>query len=101
MGTHGAATDENAHPHNSTDDSISVVHNGIIENIDALKAKLQVGYKSETDSEILAHLLFQVIKTKKCTLVDAMREVLSRIVGTYGIAAISTCLLYTSPSPRD
>ena len=88
--THGAATDENAHPHNSTDDSISVVHNGIIENIDALKAKLQVGYKSETDSEILAHLLFQVIKTKKCTLVDAMREVLSRIVGTYGIAAIST-----------
>ena len=87
--THGAPTDENAHPHTDTEESVTVVHNGIIENVDALKDKLTVEYKSETDSEVLAHLLSQTIKEKKCSLIDAMREVLSRIVGTYGIAAIS------------
>ena len=88
--THGAPTDENAHPHNDTTDSVTVVHNGIIENVDALKDKLQdVEFISETDSEVLAHLLSQSIKEKKCSLIDAMREVLARIVGTYGIAAIS------------
>lgn len=87
--THGAPTDENAHPHNSIDDSISIVHNGIIENLDALKAKFQVEYKSETDSEVLAHLLYQFIEKNECSLIEAMRKVLSRVVGTYGIAAIS------------
>ncbi len=87
--THGAPTDENAHPHTDTEESVTVVHNGIIENVDALKDKLTVEYKSETDSEVLAHLLSQTIKEKKCSLIDAMREVLSRVVGTYGIAAIS------------
>ncbi len=87
--THGAPTDENAHPHTDAEESVTVVHNGIIENVDALKDKLTVEYKSETDSEVLAHLLSQTIKEKKCSLIDAMREVLSRVVGTYGIAAIS------------
>jgi len=88
--THGAPTDVNAHPHMSDDASISVVHNGIIENVDALKKTLDVDYKSETDSELLAHLLSKTIKENECTLIDAMRDVLSRIVGTYGIAAMST-----------
>lgn len=87
--THGAPTDENAHPHTDAEGTVTVVHNGIIENVDALQDRLSVDYKSETDSEVLAHLLSQTIKEKKCTLIDAMREVLSRIVGTYGIAAIS------------
>ena len=95
--THGAPTDVNAHPHMSDDASISVVHNGIIENVDALKKTLDVDYKSETDSELLAHLLSKTIKENECTLIDAMRDVLSRIVGTYGIAAMSTDFPDTRP----
>lgn len=94
--THGAPTNENAHPHTDAEEKVTVVHNGIIENVDTLKEKLlAVGgtafeYKSETDSEVLAHLLSQTIKQKNCTLMGGMRDVLSRIVGTYGIAAMST-----------
>ena len=89
--THGAPTDENAHPHNSADETLTIVHNGIIENVDALKARLgDVEYQSETDSEVLAHLLSHTMDLNNCSLVDAMREVLTRIVGTYGIAAISS-----------
>jgi len=88
--THGAPTDENAHPHTNAAESLTVVHNGIIENVDSLKDKLTgVTYKSQTDSEVLVHLLSQTMQQKNCSLIDAMREVLSRIVGTYGIAAIS------------
>jgi len=66
------------------------VHNGIVENVEALKEKLVgVEYKSATDSEVLAHLLAETMQQKQCSLIDAMREVLARIVGTYGIAAIS------------
>jgi len=88
--THGAPTDENAHPHTDTNESLTIVHNGIIENVDALKDKLDgIEYKSATDSEVLAHLLSQTIAKKQCSLIDAMREVLARVVGTYGIAAMS------------
>jgi len=88
--THGAPTDENSHPHSDESEIISVVHNGIIENVDALRDKLgDIEYRSETDSEVLAHLLARSMAANKCSLIDAMREVLGRIVGTYGIAAIS------------
>jgi glucosamine 6-phosphate synthetase-like amidotransferase/phosphosugar isomerase protein len=58
--THGGATDHNAHPHFDTFDSIAVVHNGVIENYRSLKQKLiadGVEFRSETDTEVLAHLI--------------------------------------------
>jgi len=89
--THGAPTDENSHPHCDESEVISVVHNGIVENVDALKDKLgDLEYRSETDSEVLAHLLSQSMTANNCPLIDAMREVLSRVVGTYGVAAVSS-----------
>ena len=84
--THGAPTDENAHPHTDPTQRFAVVHNGIIENVDALKATLKDAdtYTSETDSEVIAHLL----ANHKGELVDAVREVVGAIVGTYGLAVI-------------
>src|SRR5438876_8327935 len=60
--THGPANDVNAHPHLSSDGSIAVVHNGVIENYSALKRQLQaegVRFHSDTDTELIAHLLQQ------------------------------------------
>lgn len=85
--THGAPTDENAHPHTDSDMRIAIAHNGIIENAEALRAQLTakgVTFTSETDSEVLAHLLSEF----DGSLMDAMRTVLPRIQGTYGLAAI-------------
>jgi len=84
--THGAPTDENAHPHNDTANRFAIAHNGIIENVDALKASLgkSATFTSETDSEVIAHLLAQ----QDGPLLDAVRSVLSQVVGTYGLAVI-------------
>jgi len=84
--THGAPTDENAHPHSDNSNRYAVVHNGIIENVDALKQLLPANarYVSDTDSEVIAHLLAQ----HGGNLAEAMRDVLAKIVGTYGVAAI-------------
>jgi glutamine---fructose-6-phosphate transaminase (isomerizing) len=84
--THGEPSDANAHPHVSG--SIAVVHNGIIENADELRAKLEadgVEFSSETDSEVLAHLIAQSITEN---LEDAVRQALTSVVGTYGIAVV-------------
>jgi glucosamine--fructose-6-phosphate aminotransferase (isomerizing) len=86
--THGEPSDANAHPHVAG--SVAVVHNGIIENADELRAKLEadgVVLASETDSEVLAHL---IAKSGADELEDAVREALSQIVGTYGIAVVDT-----------
>lgn len=85
--THGAPTDENAHPHSDTGMRIAVVHNGIIENADALRTELTArgaSFSSDTDSEVLAHLLAEY----DGPLIDAMRTLLPRLQGTYGLAAI-------------
>ncbi len=85
--THGAPTDENAHPHTDGSMRIAIAHNGIIENADTLRSQLMeagVTFSSETDSEVLAHLLAQF----DGPLIDAMRTLLPRIQGTYGLAAI-------------
>jgi glutamine---fructose-6-phosphate transaminase (isomerizing) len=97
--THGPPSDENSHPHLDQSGKIAVVHNGIIENYDRLKAKLVKGghtFRSGTDTEVLAHLIGECYEkyrgknseTNPLTLAvcDALRDV----IGTYGIAVIST-----------
>ncbi|MDA3849740.1 MAG: glutamine--fructose-6-phosphate transaminase (isomerizing) [Spirochaetaceae bacterium] len=83
--THGGVTDRNAHPHNDGKNSISIVHNGIIENYISLKEMLKadgVVFKSETDSEVLAHL---VAKFYEDDLEKAVKKALTLVKGTYGI----------------
>ncbi len=88
--THGPANDRNAHPHLSTDGSIAVVHNGVIENYAILKKQLGeegINFRSDTDTEVIAHLLQ---KHYHGDLVEAVRNVLKLLKGTYGIAVVST-----------
>lgn len=87
--THGAPTEANAHPHLSANGEIAVVHNGIVENYLALKEGLeQKGYvfASETDSEVLAHLVQECYRGD---LGEAVSAALVHVEGTYGIAVIS------------
>ncbi|MEU0483919.1 glutamine--fructose-6-phosphate transaminase (isomerizing) [Streptosporangium sp. NPDC006013] len=90
--THGAPSDVNAHPHLSTDERIAIVHNGIIENADELRAKLEADgaiFLSETDTEVLSHLIARTVKEAD-SLEEAVRTALKRVVGTYGIAVIDS-----------
>jgi glucosamine--fructose-6-phosphate aminotransferase (isomerizing) len=90
--THGPPTDVNAHPHVSMDGSLALIHNGIIENYDALKQELiKKGYvfKSETDTEVLVHLVDNISKKEKVWFGEALRMALSHVVGAYAIVAIS------------
>ena len=87
--THGAPTVENAHPHCDCTGNISIVHNGIIENYNYLKAKLEKEghiFKSETDSEVIAHLIESHFEGE---LEDAVRRALKEVDGAYGLAIIS------------
>jgi len=87
--THGPATDSNAHPHVSTDGSVAVVHNGVIENYSSLKRQLQddgVVFQSDTDTEVIAHL---VARHFQGDLVEAVRKALALLKGTYGLAVAS------------
>jgi glucosamine--fructose-6-phosphate aminotransferase (isomerizing) len=88
--THGPPTENNAHPHVSQNGKIAVVHNGIIENATVLKAGLEArGYvfKSDTDTEVLAHLIETAYAGN---LEAAVIEALRQVDGTYGIAVISS-----------
>ncbi|MCK2242032.1 MULTISPECIES: glutamine--fructose-6-phosphate transaminase (isomerizing) [unclassified Crossiella] len=88
--THGEPTDANAHPHLDPTGRISLVHNGIIENAEVLRAKLSAEgaeFSSETDTEVLAHL---VARSSAERLEDAVREALSEVEGTYGIVVLDT-----------
>ena len=87
--THGEPNDVNSHPHLSETGNIAVVHNGIIENYNALKKKLiERGrtFKSDTDTEIIAQLLEEIYTTSDVTFEQAIQLSLKQIVGTYGIA---------------
>ncbi len=86
--THGAPTDENAHPHFNEDETIAVVHNGIIENYLKLKKKLlEKGYHfhSETDTEVVAHLLDYYYKGDP---LEAVTKVMHRVDGSYALGII-------------
>ena len=107
--THGPPTDRNAHPHlgggcaNGQGHSVSIVHNGVVENYHSIKARLEVeGYvfQSETDSEVIAHLIDSCLKqilSKGPRLTDdvtdspfvmAVREAISQLRGTYGLLVL-------------
>ncbi|MDP6871359.1 MAG: glutamine--fructose-6-phosphate transaminase (isomerizing) [Candidatus Thalassarchaeaceae archaeon] len=95
--THGGVTDDNAHPHTSEDGKITIVHNGIIENAVDLSSRVsRLGYKlsSETDTEVIVHLLDHELKTQpdSSSFLDAFTEVISKLEGSWAIAAIATGL---------
>jgi len=86
--THGAPTTENAHPHGDCHDNLVVVHNGIIENYHSLRKELQKRghtFLSETDTEVLAHLIEEYLDKD---LVQAVRKALRRIKGSYAIGVL-------------
>jgi glucosamine--fructose-6-phosphate aminotransferase (isomerizing) len=90
--THGPPSDENAHPHVSTDGSFALVHNGIIENHSAIKQQLKekgYSFESETDTEVLVHLIEEVKRETNLSLPEAVRQALTQVVGAYGIAVVS------------
>ncbi|MEY2559915.1 MAG: hypothetical protein QOG51_330 [Verrucomicrobiota bacterium] len=110
--THGKPTDQNAHPHFDASGKLALVHNGVIENYQALKDELvrdgDHNFSSETDTEVLAHLIGKLydasapagatvasngdaaatLPNKKGRLVDAVRAALRQVIGTYGIALV-------------
>src|SRR3954462_1316051 len=95
--THGKVTDENAHPHFDASGKIALVHNGVIENYQALKNQLisdgDHTFSTETDTEVLVHLIGSIYqqlngKDSKARLVNATRAALKQVIGTYGIALI-------------
>ena len=86
--THGVPNDVNAHPHLSNDGSIALVHNGIIENYQELKdALVDLGYefKSDTDTEVLSHLIQELRDSRDLTFTDAVKEALKKVVGAYAL----------------
>src|SRR5947207_357537 len=100
--THGKVTDENAHPHFDASGKLALVHNGVIENYQAIKEQLiqdgDTNFRSETDSEVLAHLIGKLyvdscattvdVDQKKSRLLTAVRTALKQVIGTYGIALV-------------
>jgi glucosamine--fructose-6-phosphate aminotransferase (isomerizing) len=95
--THGVPSDTNCHPHLDASGKIAVVHNGVIENYDALKQRLlRAGhkFKSDTDTEVLAHLIGEHYAKRAGKngdrLTQAVCDALREVIGTYGLAVICT-----------
>jgi glutamine---fructose-6-phosphate transaminase (isomerizing) len=89
--THGAPDDINAHPHRSGNNRLALVHNGIIENYSLLKSALEKEghvFESETDTEVLVHLIEEIQQRKDLPLEEAVRVALKRVVGAYAIVVI-------------
>ncbi|MEM9411626.1 MAG: glutamine--fructose-6-phosphate transaminase (isomerizing), partial [Planctomycetota bacterium] len=100
--THGAATHTNAHPHSGGEEILALVHNGVIENFAELRASLiEKGYSfvSETDTEVVAHLIADIVKESQANLangkrlghqngIDIIKDAIKRLRGTYGLAVI-------------
>nr|HMN79912.1 class II glutamine amidotransferase [Burkholderiaceae bacterium] len=102
--THGGVTEKNAHPHASIGGglSVSVVHNGIIENHEALRRRLKAqGYEfhSDTDTEVIAHLLHSAVSAGE-KLFEAVQRIVKELEGAYAIAAISSAEPHTVVGSR-
>ena len=90
--THGAPNDINAHPHYDHSGDLAIIHNGIIENYASLKKELlNRGHKfnSDTDTEVLIHLIEDICSNEKVSLDDAVRMALNEVVGAYAIVILS------------
>ena len=89
--THGAVTSSNAHPHSSCKADIGVVHNGVIENYHELKEELSKDghiFKSDTDSEVIAHLLEHYMSRNNNDIKDAMIKTSNQLKGSFAFVAI-------------
>ncbi|GLZ44236.1 glutamine--fructose-6-phosphate aminotransferase [isomerizing] [Actinomycetospora sp. NBRC 106375] len=89
--THGEPSERNAHPHTDAAGRIAVVHNGILENADELRAKLAaegVALRSDTDTEVLPHLVARALDGGSPSLEEAVREALRSVEGTYGLVVL-------------
>ncbi|MEW5683363.1 MAG: glutamine--fructose-6-phosphate transaminase (isomerizing) [Pseudomonadota bacterium] len=99
--THGEPSDANAHPHTDAAGRIGVVHNGIIENAAELRRRLTadgVAFRSETDTEVLAHL---IARRPENSLVEAVRAALGQVKGAYGVAVIDAARPETIIAARN
>ncbi|MDX9891303.1 MAG: glutamine--fructose-6-phosphate transaminase (isomerizing) [Bacteroidales bacterium] len=91
--THGEPNYQNAHPHLSVDGKLALIHNGIIENYLSIKKELtEKGYEflSNTDTEVLVHLVQDIAKTENVDLVEAVQLAMSVVVGTYAVVILSS-----------
>jgi glucosamine--fructose-6-phosphate aminotransferase (isomerizing) len=90
--THGEPNDSNAHPHYSATQKLAIIHNGIIENYASLKKDLlQKGHTflSETDTEVFIHFIEDIKENENCSLAEAVRLALTKVVGAYAIVVMS------------
>ncbi len=90
--THGEPNDLNAHPHYSSNETMAIIHNGIIENYSILKQELQQrGYvfRSDTDTEVLMYLIEDIMTHEKQKLAEAVRIALTQVTGAYAIVIVS------------
>ena len=89
--THGVPNQKNAHPHASGDNKLAIIHNGIIENYDSIKKMLiEKGHKfySDTDTEVLIHLIEEIKNNENCSLFEAVRLSLNEVIGAYAIVVM-------------
>ena len=89
--THGVPNQLNAHPHMSGDGKLSIIHNGIIENYASIKVALEAKghtFKSDTDTEVLVHLIEDIKNHEKVSLFEAVRMALAEVIGAYAIVVM-------------
>jgi glutamine---fructose-6-phosphate transaminase (isomerizing) len=89
--THGEPSDRNAHPHESASGRLAMIHNGIIENYALIKKELEnkgYSFKSDTDTEVLLNFIDDIQQNNECSLEEAVRVALKRVVGAYCILLI-------------
>jgi len=90
--THGEPSDRNSHPHTSNDGKLSIIHNGIIENYATLKEELLSRghvFNSDTDTEVLIHLIEEIYKKENVDLLEAVRLSLQEVSGAYAIVIMN------------